>query len=203
MKLTLQGPDIEPFRPEHDLRVLVAHEDVHCAIQARSLLERIARCSGEKGRVIISMWKFNVLALEALRKTAAEEATEADLIVIAARERDALPDGVLTWIGLWRAGKMDRKRTLVALLEPPDPSEDGRLKPQAGDNISSYLEMLARLDNMDFFTSGSGREGKIEYRVRGVGDTVAQGEAKNRGALRLEALRPSDVPPIEGGYLLS
>ena len=191
MNLTLNHPDIEPFEPATDVNALVAYEDFAGGTRAKSLLESVGRSCGAEGQLIYSMWKFDVLAVPRLMQMAAEEAAAADIIIIAAHEREALPDAVLDWINLWRGSRTHRPRALVAIVEPDDrdwdehdenetePESDAGKDPYERGQIYSYLEMVARLDNMDFFAAGVEARPDIELKLR---KTVPAGVSREGGA---------------------
>jgi hypothetical protein len=173
MKLVLNQPCIEPFEPAKDLKVVVVCEDSTAAGRACAMLERIGRNAGMVGRMIYNWWNFEVLAITVLKKLAASEAAEADLIVIAAHDGSRLPEAVIDWISQWLAIAEHRPRALVALLG------SGITRNGNSPDILSKLEKIAEWGQMNFFAGGAGRERET---------APAQGPAPSPGRQLDEAL---------------
>jgi hypothetical protein len=79
---------------------------------------------------------------------AAEQATRADLIIVATHEREELPPVLEEWVRLWFLKKAGYPCALVALLEPPENNTDS---PQG---IHSYFEKVAQRGELAFFADG-------------------------------------------------
>ena len=148
MKVIFAGPDSPPFEPADDLRVLVAYRNSAFALRARDLLDRVGNEAGETGRMICSLWNFDSLAVPVLALLALADAKEADLVVFATQEGEALPWDVHLWIARWFLTAPDLPRALVAILD----SEPAQAK--APPVVRAYLEKVARNGKMQFFARG-------------------------------------------------
>jgi|GEM_PF-3893769 len=175
MKLVLDEPNVEPFEPTKDLKVFVGCESSASSAQACALLERVAQKTGAEGRLICSWWNFDVLAITAVRKLAAAEAAQADMIIIAAHDRLDLPPEVKAWIHQWLAQGENHSRALVALLPP-----EGK-KPRPAHGIISRLRKVAELGRMDFFANGTA--GELEAALSG-GAVPPPGNSPRRAEAR-------------------
>jgi hypothetical protein len=102
--------------------------------------------------LIYSWWNFDGLTIGALRKLAAMEAAGADMIVIAARDREDLPEAVVSWLSQSLTMADFRPRMLVALLDL-DTGNKG-----SSNVIISQLKQVAEWGQMDFFANGTERE---------------------------------------------
>jgi hypothetical protein len=131
--------------PNDALQVLVAYEDLAAGKRAMEMLERVSRQCGEPGRWVHSMWRFDVLADATYLTVAVSEALTADIIVIAAREGEPLPQRVRDWIAHWLLVKKDRPAALVATLDYPRPAQPC---------VLPYLEKSAHLGRLQFFANG-------------------------------------------------
>lgn len=152
--MELNQPFMAPFEPAKDMRAVIAGEGSADAAKVCAVLERIGRDCQTEGRLIYSWWNFDGLTITALRKLAALEAAAADMIVIAVRDREELPDAVVNWLSQCLAMAEFRPRALVALLD----AENG--KEGASNVIISQLKKVAEWGQMDFFANGS--EGGLE-----------------------------------------
>jgi len=132
------------------VRVLVAYEDLAAGRCAMEMLQRIGHQCGGASRLVHLMWRFDVLADSSCSELAANEALEADIIVIATREGDGLPQPVRDWIARWLLTKADRPTALVAALDHDRVPAGGQRR------VRPYLEKLADCGKMQFFANGSG-----------------------------------------------
>ena len=150
MQLVMNEPGLAPCRPANDLMVLLACEDFNRGQEVCSRLERAGRGAITKGRLIHALWNFDALTITALRQVAADEAAQADLIILIAADGTSLPATVIDWMNLWLAVKECRSQVLVALLNPA--VGRGGFSPR----ILAQLKGLAGLGRIDFFAEGLG-----------------------------------------------
>ena len=99
-------------------RIFVLYEDFASGIPARWLAGEIARLAKPLGDSTIEMWKFDhVTRTGAFQKMTAQEAGEADVLIIAAVSVNELPHGLLDWFNLVASWKKNRlSPTLIAGL---------------------------------------------------------------------------------------
>lgn len=155
-----------PFDSAKDMRVVIACENSTAAAQACAVLERIGGNCEAKGRLIYSLWNFDLLAVTALRKLAIREAAAADMIVIAAHDRAELPEEVMDWLNHYLALGDYHSKALVALFDL-DTQKKG-----ASQGIISQLKQVAEWGRMDFFANGT--EVELDGADRGTSAAARQ-----------------------------
>ena len=149
LELAMDLSGMERFEPVLDLKVLVACDRYQDAQEACALLEGIARQNAAEGRLLYRWWNFEVLAIPGLRKLAAREADEANLIMIAAQDGPELPEPVIDWISQWLAISVYTLRALIALIDLAATKSGG------SPGLLSQLRKVADLGQMDFFAQGT------------------------------------------------
>ena len=90
------------------------------------------------------MWKFDALAVPALREAAAQDAAMADLIFLSCHGTGELPMDVKAWIELW-LGFQSSAFAVIALF---DQANSGGAHVH---EIQNYLSSVARRGEMEFF----------------------------------------------------
>ena len=133
------------YRSENAFKVFIAYENQRALARAEELQSQLSkRCRG-----VIEMesnaWNFALLAYPRLRKRAAQEAAESDMIIIAALRASDLPPHVHSWIKSLATQKQGGQAALVALL---DPAEELSEEPWATTNS---LRRTAETSGLDFF----------------------------------------------------
>jgi hypothetical protein len=128
-------------------RVLLAYSDLPTAIGALQTYRRIAHTVETHYNVRCSLWHFDHLADDRLLDLAAEEAAEADMIILATAAGHDLPKAVGTWLESLSAPSRASRRALVALLHGPP----GGTRPEGP--AFTYLETVARERRMAFFAT--------------------------------------------------
>jgi hypothetical protein len=128
------------------LKVVIAYEDFATGQRAMRTCQRLMDELGQEFQVRTSLWKFEVLRLPSLKKAAAEDAAEAEMVIISAHGMGDLPAEVHDWMALWLTKKQGGASALVALLDAAKDDAEGRSPAQ------SYLQGMARKANLDFFS---------------------------------------------------
>ena len=146
--LTSSPPVWQRWREARQLALLATFEDSATCTRIKEFRQELSRHLGQQCRIIEHVWLFNMLRLRELREIAAEEASEADLIIISAHDAEDLPEGVKSWIDLWLRQKGARKPVLLALL---DPDQEGT--PRA---VEAYLQETARQGGMELLVEPRG-----------------------------------------------
>jgi hypothetical protein len=80
------------------VRVVVAYEDYDAGKRAQHACQQIAEMAQLDQQMSSDLWKFDMLNLSAMRETATEEASGADLLVLAPHDGLELPGRVLDWL---------------------------------------------------------------------------------------------------------
>jgi len=125
-------------------RTLLLYEDYPAARRATETCNLILARLGEEFELRCSMWKFEALRNAKLRDMAAIEATEADVIIVAARGCLALPPEVTAWVDTWLPGQVCHPAALIAVVDSAH---------QRGSRtaiVSDYLQRVAANAKMDF-----------------------------------------------------
>jgi len=125
---------------------VVAYDSFDSGMRAKEILNRLARALGSQLTLNITMWKFDVLEFDKLQDMAANDAAEADIIIISTSGAGELCPGVQRWVERWLSRKQRESSTFVSLNEA-DP--DGTAESPA---VSEYLQTIASRGNMSFFS---------------------------------------------------
>jgi hypothetical protein len=128
------------------VRTLIAYEDFRMGQWAKGLFDRLQGQLDPGCFLSVMLWKFDVLRFNQLRDIATEDAAEAQLIVIAARNKGDLPGFVKAWIREWLPRKNTRSCALVALLEQPEEFDH----PQSA--VEPFLQETALRAHLDYFS---------------------------------------------------
>ncbi len=128
------------------LKVVIAYETFAAAVRAREISERLTA----ELKSSCDVWSMESLIHLPLRQLAATAASEADIVVIAARNPEALPLHLKDWIEDWLPRKKCGPTALEALFDeerqpPPEPSSP------------AYLGLIPERGGMDFFSNTGDR----------------------------------------------
>ena len=91
------------------LAVLATFEDSVTGMRVKEFYQGLSRKLGQQCEIVEHVWLFSTFRLRELREIAAEEASEADLIIISVHQEEGLPDEVQGWIKLWLRRKGTRQ----------------------------------------------------------------------------------------------
>ncbi len=125
--------------------VVMVYQDFATGLRAKRLYDNLCRQLEPECELNQSMWKFEVLAIPRIGAVAAEEAAEADLVIISMHGDLELPGKVKAWLETWVGDKSNPNGALVAVF---DDSED------AGGQVASVqasLRQIADRGGMHFF----------------------------------------------------
>jgi hypothetical protein len=134
---------VESFRSM--LQVVIVYDSRASLIKAQELQFRLVRGCGGEVNFQGSSWNFVLLANSQLSRQAANEATEADIIIISASATEQLPSHIESWVRDWLASVKHKKAALVALLET---ELESTLELQC---VRDRLQCLAKESQVDFF----------------------------------------------------
>jgi hypothetical protein len=105
---------IEPelLFPERRLRVFSLYVDFAAAVRARWATSQISRLAGEQWKSSSGMWDLDSLvASQPIRKIIAQDAAEADVLVIAMSSLDRREPELIQWLESLADGKVNRPVT--------------------------------------------------------------------------------------------
>lgn len=127
------------------VKIFIACENQQACEQARCLRDQLRGSCG--GRVDLSgfFWNFSLFQNEVLRKQAALEATEADMIIVSFSGRQALPLELKNWMEEWPTRREKGAAALVALLDTTRATGFGEKAEIA------HLKGVAEKCSLDFF----------------------------------------------------
>jgi len=125
------------------LAIATFYEDVAAAGKAAALVTRLAEKFGGEFEVKTNLWSFDVLRVGSVADFAAAQASEADLIVVAADCARSLPSEVAECIEAAMTLRGQRSLGFVAL---PTRAAPGDSAPVCG-----FLKTLCRHDGDSFF----------------------------------------------------
>lgn len=126
--------------------VLVAYEDFATGHYALNVFNRLFPGSSQFPDFSTrNVWKFDLLEIAKFRSLAAEEAANADVIIISAHAAVALPVAVKRWLDMWIDERPHDPGAFVVLLSRTAKRVASDLR------IETYLEACARKAGMDFF----------------------------------------------------
>jgi len=143
--------------------ILTAYESLERALRVKELLDRLASDLRSTCKINSEFWNFELLEHPAFRAQAAAEASEANMVIIAAKGDTDLTDAVKSWLEAWLPQRQAGHTALVALLdaegrrsaEPPRPC--------------AYLQKIAARSSMDFFCqSGGWQPDQLQFVVENV-----------------------------------
>jgi hypothetical protein len=137
--------DTAHWEPKFPFDLVVAYEDTHTRNRAQHLYDHLAQQLLDDYDFQCSWWKFDHLSNAALRRQAADAATEANMIILCMRAREHLMPVHRHWLEDWLPRRDNRKAALVALIGGGEDSS-GSTEP-----MLAYLRQAARLAHMDFF----------------------------------------------------
>ncbi|MEQ2009406.1 MAG: hypothetical protein ABMA26_21705 [Limisphaerales bacterium] len=132
--------------------VILVYEDQASALRGLSLYQRLVSELGIDCDFNLNVWKFAVLGLARLDEISAEQASDADLVIVCTRDESVPPAHVRSWFQRWVEMKGRNDCALVVLGEAAD--EWARADKQDG-----FFHGLARRGGVAVFppASGAGR----------------------------------------------
>jgi len=121
---------------------VAAYEDAHTDARVNDFCRNLGRHLGENCELIKHMWLFNELRVAQLRTIAANEAAQADLVIISAHHAQSFPVEVKDWIELWLGDNCSRPAALLALFDPAYQGDSTSLQ--------TYLKEACKRGKMEF-----------------------------------------------------
>jgi hypothetical protein len=135
--------------------VVMAYEDFSTGQRALGIYRRLVSELGHRCLFNSHMWKFNFLKFPKLREMAAEEAMNADMIIISVHGGENLPGEVKTWFEQALDPKKTVPSALVLLFDPGKETEALSVETR------EYLEELAVEHGVDFFCNPESSEKEL------------------------------------------
>ena len=149
MATSVMKPDFPGvFAPasNHSVKVAIGYDDFPDGQRAMRMCQHLIEQLGREFQFSARLWKFALLAVPKLAEDAAQDAAEADMIIISAHGRGTLPNDLKDWVSGTPVRRRRGARALIALLDAAD--EPGTEASPA----YSYLQQVAKEGNIDFFS---------------------------------------------------
>ena len=99
------------------LNVLLLYEDAVTGVRAKLLVDQLVEHVNLIVSFHLSLCRFDMLSIPALRQLDPEESLSSDILVIAAHGHDDLPQGVRAWLERWFARNPEGSRALALSLD--------------------------------------------------------------------------------------
>jgi hypothetical protein len=128
--------------PANRVCTVAAYEDSTTEARVNEFCGGLARQLGEACEFSKQMWLLTELRVPRLRAIAAEDAAQADLLIVAVHHCEELPAELEDWFEQWLAKKGKRATLLLALLDPVYSGVSAALR--------TYLENIARKAHSEF-----------------------------------------------------
>ena len=126
------------------LKIVLVYSDRSSAKLGARVSNSLRRRLGSDFQVAQSIWNAELLRSPKLRKLAAEEAKDSDLVIIATSEGVPLSGEVSQWFKLWSKRQREIPSALVALLKRQEQSAETHV-------VENRLHQFADRAHMDFF----------------------------------------------------
>lgn len=97
--------------------IVLLYENADLERQGKDLCDTLRQELDGQAELSVAEWKLEMLTPPALRAVAAGDADAAVMIVMALKDRGAVPSAIKRWMALWSTGLSAEPRLLVLLLE--------------------------------------------------------------------------------------
>jgi hypothetical protein len=143
-----------------NINVVIAFEDAAAGKHAEGFYERLKERLGRAFEFTRYQWSFALLQDPGVRDAAAQDATMADIVIIATHGDTDLPEHVDYWFQAW-VGRNASPMALVVLFDRPTGN------PETREDVRSSLARIAQTGGMDFFAEPEHRETEFINRLVG------------------------------------
>jgi len=121
------------------------YQDFEMALQGKELCDALAREVGARDDALLSVWPFHLLHESELHLAAVHAAEQADVVIVANRDTNLLPNAVMTWLSAWTARRVPASGGLVAFVPGPAAAA------AKSSHVALELLQAAGRAGMDFF----------------------------------------------------
>ena len=118
------------------MNAVILYDDFALALKAKAMLERAAQHAAEATLWSVKPWRANLLTLTGLANAALSDAAEAQLVVLAVRQTEAIPTWVLVWLERWAACRQVQDAALAVF----DGGHGGTLSTTTSPELSRFAE---------------------------------------------------------------
>jgi hypothetical protein len=140
------SPPVTDGKPVYNL--VIIYENATTGKRANHFCEQLIQELGEATLGIKDLWSFRVLDIPHVRRSAAEAAAMADVVILALDGHDDLPDGIKTWVEQWggqvAARPVAQSPILIALFGAADD------KQKSVGSMRTFLGAIAETAGLTF-----------------------------------------------------
>jgi hypothetical protein len=137
------------WTPDRDdpptFNAVIIYEDGPTGRRAKLFCDKLVHELEDDCALRLELWSFQILAIPEFRKSAADAAAEADLVILSLNGEAGLPARVREWIEIWSGQIFESGPPLLALVDKPVT----RGSPNA--STLAYLRGVAKRIGVDFF----------------------------------------------------
>ena len=122
------------------VRVFIAYDHPEAASRAELACARLQQASGFD--IGIKLWRFDILKHPEAQRDVEQDATGADMVMVAWNDPGKLPQPAMHWLDQWAQNHSGQRAALAAL--PVGPAH------AAGPEVIKSLQHIARRNRLDF-----------------------------------------------------
>ena len=128
------------------VNAMVVYEDLPTGLRAQSSLDDLQNLWHPQPIFSDALWHFNLFRDPLFREQAVQDACDADLIILSAHGKAALPPELVDWLERWTGKKEGRQYIIYLLLDQDQETA-------AGSPVGNYLTRVANKAEADLCTS--------------------------------------------------
>jgi hypothetical protein len=113
-------------------RAFIAYTDLNAAREAMRVINEVLQAAGRRFQFKPMLWRYDQLGHRQWREISLEDATGANVVVLASGTPGGLPRVMAQWVGAFLACNRGRRATLVALMGRDDAWTISLQQPPAG-----------------------------------------------------------------------
>jgi hypothetical protein len=149
------------------MKALIIYDDISSAFKAINSLRSADSSAGSQTSWNIKLWRLGLMRFPSMAGEALREASDADLILCAVRQTQAIPSWIRHWFERWAAHRKVVDAGVALIID--DGFDLGRVY------LTSEMADFAAAHNLTFIAS-DGREPKAErllsYRLKPIRDSM-------------------------------
>lgn len=129
-------------------KVMMVYEDLRAGLRGKKFIDTLESQLQLASGVSVSWWRWDTLREPCFREQAAVEARDADVIIVSARGKTALPEEVQDWLARWLDEKQERWYAIEILLDSHPATTNGD-----NDPAIIWLSKIAKEAHADLFAN--------------------------------------------------
>jgi hypothetical protein len=166
------------FEHASPIKFVIGYEDFGTGQRAMKSCKQLMDRLGDQFQYLTSFWKFDLLRVPKLKDLAAQEASEADVLILSVHGPGELQPAVKSWLSALPRKQQGCTKALVALVDDADDSSTDQ------NHIADYLRQAAEKAGLDFVLH--------QYHVEqsdAISTNTARTRAEAASAIRKEMLQ--------------